>query len=151
MYSTTKISKQLSKNLLNFYDNNIIIGKYLQYDGNLGTNANYLISGYIYIQGLQNIPINYSLAGAFIVFYTKYKAYISSSGSGATWAVPSNAYYVRVSGPSLDQTIWQVESGTSFTTFERYSEYTPLLQVQNQAYDRPVDIVVASKFIFCKR
>ena len=145
-----KLDRIIGKNLLNPYDADIMVGKFLQGGGYIGTNAMYSISGYINITSIAAVTINFNKNGGFCAFYDANKAYISSIGTGRTFTVPIGAVYFRVSGGSTTQISWQVESGTTSTDFEPYTEYYPLGQVQRQVYDVLVDVVLPSKMYFVK-
>lgn len=144
-----KLDKKIGKNLLNPYDPDIIIGKFLQVS-RISTNAEYSISGYINVTGLSNVAINFDLSGAYAVFYDINKNYITSFGRGTTFAVPNNAVYLRVSGRSIDQTGRQVESGIFSTAFEEYTEYQPLGYVKSQVPSREVATILPAKMYFVK-
>ena len=87
------------RNILNV--NNLIDGKYISSNGKLGTNADYSVTDYEFVEpnasytwyrynGTQRPFGQYA-------FYSKNKKFISYGADENVLVVPSNAYYVRIS------------------------------------------------------
>lgn len=71
-----------------------------------------------------------------VVFYDSSKQYISSAQYATTFTTPSNAYFIRANFKTSDKYIFQIEKGTTATS------YTPYAVQENK---KPQRITTATK------
>lgn len=109
-----------SKNLFNKDD--ITTDMFVSYiNGNLSSNTSYVASNYIKIEANTNYTINYFDQ---IAWYDENKVYISGVDGYQlgvkTITSPSNAVYMRLSVRKTALDSYQLEEGTTSTTFEDF-------------------------------
>lgn len=110
------------KNLFNFVD--VKVG-YLDGAGNVISNNYYSSSNYIYIKGFSKITVSGNSGNnENICFYDSGKTFISYETTGSntsmTLNVPNNAYYVRATVKNTNLNQYQLEEGSTATTYEPY-------------------------------
>lgn len=112
----------VGKNLFNINDQDVTTGYYVNSaTGVLSSNSGYNVTGYIPVDSNTDYYLSYKNQ---IAFYDKDKNYISGdntvNSSGASITTPANAKYLRCSVSVDKWDIFQVEQGTSGTSYEPY-------------------------------
>jgi hypothetical protein len=105
------------KNLFNKDD---VVTGYLSNGNVLGTASK--TSNFIIISPNTNYVTSGDSANCQVSFYTVGKVHISSLpyGRAASFTTPSNAYYLRTTVEKADYSLYQLELGTTPTTFESF-------------------------------
>lgn len=121
----------------NLFDKNKIQNGYIlvQSTGNITSNSNWFVSGYIDIDFLNSISTNTGVNNADlrICFYNKDKTFISGNwhSSGITgfrlWEVPIGSKYIRISEKSTNIDSIQVGKDTVATPYEPHVSSTAYL------------------------
>ena len=146
----TKLDKQLGKNLFNKNSPNIINGKFLADSGEIYSNVFYIISDYIKVEpNTTYVHSNFNIGGAYCCIYDVNKNFISAFKTNSV-TIPSNGSYVRMSGLIAYKDIQQFEKGSVATTYEPYTEYFPLLNVEKKLPYREVEVILPKKLYFVK-
>ena len=109
---------------------NILEGYYLGSGGNLIASEDWSVSDYCYVKGFENIVASanasqttYNLTMWYTCTYDENKQFLAQIGNGYTFSLDSNVAFVRFCVHSFSNyTQIQVESGTSRTGYEPYTE-----------------------------
>lgn len=131
-----KISKKVGKNLFDKNSKDVVYYKHLSHNGDVQESEKYYISGYIPIKPNTNYVLHdTTFGGAHIVFFTQNGIAISaiqgsSFNSDGTFVSPDKAYYVRLTGRITDIDTNQLEEGMIKTSYEPYTEYTDLRDLE---------------------
>lgn len=112
---------QPGKNLFNLNDADVAIGYYVNStNGNVEANAPYNATGFIPIAGGAIYTLSYK---HHIAWYDASKAFISGSplsDANKTQTAPANAVYLRCTVGTASWATFQVEAGSSQTSYEAY-------------------------------
>ena len=106
-----------------FNKNDVTLGYYIDTSGNLVSASGVFVSGYIEVEGGKTYHFNDTRTrNSSHVFYDANRTYISGSGisSPYNFTTPSNAKYIRINGDNTNLDSYQLELGTSATTFTPY-------------------------------
>ncbi|MEY3760068.1 MAG: hypothetical protein RIR39_1559 [Pseudomonadota bacterium] len=151
LLASTKVNKVVGKNLFNPNDPDIIVGKFITYDGSFTSNPYGInITGKIPISAGQTLKCNYLVGNTFVALYSADGLYIAGTAvnsNSITYA--AGASYARFSY----YTPWnnnQIEVGTVSTSFSPYTEYAPAANFQEQVPDRSAVTILPSKLYFVK-
>lgn len=115
-----KVTKSIGKNLFNPNAPGILVGKYINFNGAIATNANYNITSYIEVLPNENYYANMTFSAA--TYWQLYDANLNPLGIGNTKVITTNSdtKYIRVSYNPASTA--QIEKGISFTGYEPYTE-----------------------------
>ena len=123
----TKTVELSSKNLFDKDNANIINNKYLNADGTLSNNNDFGISDYIKVkENFQYAIQPYKGLSASVCFYDKNKTYISGitlNNVNPYLTTPANCVYLRTSFRKADINIFQLEKGSTATSYVPYYNY----------------------------
>lgn len=111
----------------NLFDKEDVINAYLNADGTTTSNNTFRVSNYINVKGSANITISGNYGGSeYCCFYDKNKDFISNFGMGSlttrSASVPSNAEYIRVTVRQDVLNEYQLEKGSTATTYTPHKE-----------------------------
>lgn len=124
-----KLDKAYGKNLFNKDSDEIIEGKYLGSTGYYGSNSLYFISGFIAVEeGETYCNYGFAVGGAYHCIYASDKSTVVSGFKDTVITIPEGGAYVRLSGVLSAMSSQQFEKGDSYTGYESYTEYYPVLQ-----------------------
>lgn len=112
----------------NLFDKNNVINAYLNADGTTTANSTFRVSDYIDISNISNLTISGNYGGSeFCCFYDANKTFVSNFGMSTlttrTVSVPTNAKYIRVTVRNNVLDNYQLEQGSTATSYEPYYEY----------------------------
>ena len=139
-----KLDRKIGKNLFNKNSSEIVYYKHLSHNGDVQESTNYYITGFIPIKPNTDYVLHdTTFGGAHIVFYNNNGMVISaiqgsSFNSEGTFTTPENASLVRLTGRITNIDNNQLEEGTVKTTYEPYTDYVDL-----QNLEKRVDIIEA--------
>ncbi|GGH42907.1 hypothetical protein GCM10007423_39890 [Dyadobacter endophyticus] len=124
LLSATNLNYVIGKNRFNPNDADVLIGQFIQYNNGIPfANATYNSTGYIPVTAGQSYTLSYKHQ---IAWYDANKVYISGSNftdANKTQTAPAGAAYLRCSVLATSWSTFQVESGSSQTSYEAYAYY----------------------------
>lgn len=149
-----KLDKSIGKNKFDKNSADIVNGKYLAGGTppawSILDNALYYITGYIPV--LPNTTYTHSgfgLGGAQHLIFDSNKIFIGSFNTEQK-LMPSNGYYVRLSGSISTKDIAQFEIGSTATFYSPYTEKAFLEPITESLADRPKTVILPKKLYFIK-
>ena len=124
----------------NLFDKNNVINAYLNADGTTTENSAYRVSDYIDISNINDLTISGNYGGSeYCCFYDSNKTFVNNFGMGTlttrTVSVPANAKYIRVTVRANVLDNYQLEKGSTATSYEPYCGGIP---APNSSYEIPV-------------
>lgn len=122
-----KLDKIKGKNLFN--KENVTRQKYLTAAGNISTNTSYFITGFIPVEEGQTYYLNaFNIGGAYHCVFASDMSTVVEAFKDLTITIPEGGAFLRLSGFLANLDVCQVEVGDSFTGYEAYTEYLPVLE-----------------------
>lgn len=122
-----KIDKIVSKNLYDPNDKNILLNKWINFDGSISGYPGFIVSGFIPIKKGQTLISNKRVSNTYSALYDKSYNYIKGTAVNSnklTWV--EGAEYARFTIADQNPTFIQIEVGEESTSYEEYSPYTPI-------------------------
>lgn len=146
-----KLDKKPGKNLFDKNSKEIEYYKYLDQYGGIYESQNYYITGFISIKPNTSYALHdWTIGGAYVVFYSETKAVLMDSSiqgnyspTSGVFITPENAYYIRLTGRISSINTNQLEEGSVKTSYEPYTEYLPVIEVEKRV-DKIEEIIKRS-------
>ncbi|MCD7785779.1 MAG: hypothetical protein LUH18_09475 [Oscillospiraceae bacterium] len=122
-----KLDKIKGKNLFN--KENVTKETYLTGSGDAFPNTAYFITDFIPVEEGQTYYLNgFTVGGAYHCVFASDMSTVVKAFKDLTITIPEGGAFLRLSGWLSNLDVCQVEVGDSFTGYEAYTEYLPLLE-----------------------